>query len=434
MSAAAPAGSLVKGTSVIVNGLVARADLNGCTGTVLSYDNGRYATRVSGDPVRIKAENLTMKAYVPKPTMTDDVVSTIQGANVSQLAWLICEYGPTSEQIAELVLLFACALFSPEMVGYPAPWSRDGQQNVAAFLKSGGHLGVVRSMDAHPRNATVQQRGVQQLMTLVVEEVSQTLQSTDAVNAAGGAAAAVRAMRQHPTNEELQTFGCRLLMNLSTDEARGQETGMLSAAKRAVVAAGAIPALADALTAFPLSLELLLPALNGLTQLPLNYEEAVHVALAAELPRRVVRVLDNVLGNALDEAKEAQKAEVLAKGCMCLGNLIYGGAAGGGAGDAGGGGAAGGTYAASAEAVVGAGAIPTICKVMRAQSHAPSIVQNGCGALHNLAALGYAQACREAGAVALAEAARRDWPSPIMELLWAALQVPTTAGGAAGPV
>ena len=101
-------------------------------------------------------------------------------------------------------------------------------------------------------------------------------------------------------------------------------------------------------------------------------------------------------------------AKVLAKGCTCLANLVCGADASG--------------RAASAEAVVRAGAIPRICEVVRAHSHAPSVVQSGCVALHNLAGLGYAAACRDAGAVTLVEAARRDWPGAGVEMLWAALQ------------
>ena len=100
-------------TSVIVNGLQSRADLNGNTGTVVSYDNGRFAVRISGgDSVRIKPDNLALKPCDPKPTMTDDVISTMQGASVAQLAWLISEWGPGSEQPAEYLLMFSCALFA----------------------------------------------------------------------------------------------------------------------------------------------------------------------------------------------------------------------------------------------------------------------------------------------------------------------------------
>ena len=393
-----PPGSLVKGTAVTIDGLKSRADLNACVGTVLSYGDGRYGVRVSGNSVRIKAENLSLQPCNPKPTMTDDVISTIQGATVPQLAWLVCEYGPSSVQIAELVLLYSCTLFSPENVGFPATWSRDGQQNVAAFLKSGGHLGVVSTMGAHIESEVVQERGVQQLMTLVVREVEQTLQSTDAVNAAGGAAAAVRAMRQHANAESLNTFCCRLLMNLSANEAHGEETAALNAAKRAVCEAGGIAAIAHAIDTFSTCGELLSPALNCVSNVLLGYPEAVEHALHADLPRRVVRVLGAVPSN----------AEVLAKGCMCLANLVCG--AGEGARDA------------SVQALVGAGAIPAICDAMRAHGHAPSAVESACAALHNLAGLGHAAACRDAGAVELVEAARRDWPTPMVEMLWDALQ------------
>ena len=390
-------GSLVHGTAVVVSGLKSRADLNGSTGTVLGCYDGRFAVRVtSGDSVRIKAENLALKASGPQPVMTDDVASTLQGATVPQLAWLLIECGPKKEQIAELILLYACTLFSPEMVEQcPAKWSRNGMENVTAFLRAGGHLGVLSAMAAHPRNATVQQRGMQQLMTLVVEEVSQALRSTDVVNAAGGAAAAVAAMAAHERNEEVQTFGCRLLMNLSSSEARGAETAALSAAKSAVVEAGGVAAFARAIAAHPGAEEVLWPALGGAAHVLLDHPAAVEAAFAIGLARPVIHVLDGV---------RRANADVLVQGCLCLAHLAGGDGAG-------------------AAAVVGEGAIPALCKVLRAHGHAPSVVESACVAMHNLAAHGHAPACREAGALPLVDKARRDWPTPAVEMLWGALQV-----------
>ena len=62
-AAPAPTGGLV-GRAVLLNGLVARADLNGATGFVLSYDTarGRYVIRVvsSGELVNVRPANVSL--------------------------------------------------------------------------------------------------------------------------------------------------------------------------------------------------------------------------------------------------------------------------------------------------------------------------------------------------------------------------------------
>ena len=60
---------------------------------------------------------------------------------------------------------------------------------------------------------------------------------------------------------------------------------------------------------------------------------------------------------------------------------------------------------------VEAGAIPSLCAAMRARSHSKELIGAGCVALHNLAGLGHAAACREAGAAAIVEAARMQHPT-----------------------
>ena len=68
------------------------------------------------------------------------------------------------------------------------------------------------------------------------------------------------------------------------------------------------------------------------------------------------------------------------------------------------------SLASNALAIVGAGAIPAICKAMAARAQAVAVADAGCVALHNLAGVGHAAACREAGAAALVEAVRRQHP------------------------
>ena len=380
----APPGALVKGTAVTVHGLQSRADLNGSDGVLATaFEDGRYGVKVGqAAPLRIKADNLMPRQSSQGLHLSDNAVETIQRANVPQLAWVLTEFGPSSSEFAELALLYACVLFSPEQVGSPPIWSRDGTQNVADFLRASGHLGVLRTMDAHIDNPTVQERGVQQMMTLVTNEQS-ALRSTDAVNAAGGAAACVRAMRMHPSHEGVQTFGCRLLMNLSCSERIGEETGGPTAAKRAVFAAGGIEVALAAIAAFPRRDELLQPALKGCAYVVMSYAEAAQAAIAADAPRCVVKLLHEMqVGD-----------ETLGQACQLLANLCFGSTADSD------------SLAACALAVVGAGAIPTICAAMRARGHAAPLVDCGCVALHNLAGLGYAAACREAGAGALVDAA-----------------------------
>lgn len=295
----APPGALVKGTLVTIHGLNSRADLNGCDGVLATaLESGRHGVRVSegtakGTSVRVKPDNLTLRQGAQGLKMSDNVVETLQHASVPQMAWVLSEFGASSSQFAELALLYACVLFSPEQVGYPAMWSRDGRQNVADFLRAAGHLGVLRTLDAHLHNATVQERGIQQMMTLVTAEQAE-LRSTEAVNAAGGAATCVRAMRLHPTHQGVQTFGCRLLMNLSCDERPGDETGSQTAAKRAVLSAGGIEATLKAIAAFPQQDDLLAPALKGCAYVVMSFQEAADEAIAADAPRCAVRLLDDL--------------------------------------------------------------------------------------------------------------------------------------------
>ena len=65
-AAPAPTGGLV-GRAVLLNGLVARADLNGATGFVLSYDTarGRYVIRVvsSGELVNVRPANVSLLVH-----------------------------------------------------------------------------------------------------------------------------------------------------------------------------------------------------------------------------------------------------------------------------------------------------------------------------------------------------------------------------------
>jgi len=388
-----PAGALVKGTPVTIHGLKSRAELNGCDGVLATaFENGRYGVRVSegtakGTSVRIKPDNLTPKQDSQGLHLSENVVETLQRANVPQLAWVLTEFGQSSTELAELALLYACVLFSPEQVGNPVTWSRDGKQNVGDFLRAAGHLGVLRTLDAHLHSPTVQERGIQQMMTLVTEEQTE-LQSTEAVNAAGGAVACVRAMRLHPTHQGIQTFGCRLLMNLSTGERRGEETGLPTAAKRAVFLAGGLEAALQAIAAFPRHDDLLAPALKGCAYVVLSFPEAADAAIAADAPRLAVRLLDEL------EVSDATLGHAL----MLLANLCFGAATDQE------------SLAASSLAVVAAGAIPTICKAIRSRGHAVPVVDAGCVALHNLAGGGHAAACREAGAVALVELARGQHP------------------------
>lgn len=290
-----PPGALVKGTLVTIHGLKSRSDLNGCDGVLATaLEDGRHGVRVSegsakGTSVRIKPENLTPRQGAQGLRMSDNVVETLQRASVPQMAWVLTEFGASSSQFAELALLYACVLFSPEQVGFPAMWSRDGGQNVGDFLRAAGHLGVLRTLDAHLHNATVQERGIQQMMTLVSAEQAE-LRSTEAVNAAGGAAACVRAMRLHPSHQGVQTFGCRLLMNLSDDV----DEASSSAAKRAVLSAGGIEAALQAVTAFPQQDDLLAPALKGCGHVVMAFQEAADAAVAAGAPRLAVALLDSL--------------------------------------------------------------------------------------------------------------------------------------------
>lgn len=90
--------------------------------------------------------------------------------------------------------------------------------------------------------------------------------------------------------------------------------------------------------------------------------------------------------------------ETLGHACTLLANLCFGSSSDRD------------SLAASALAIVGSGAIPAICKAMRSRGHALPVIDAGSVALHNLAGLGHAVACREAGAAALVEAARRQHP------------------------
>jgi hypothetical protein len=172
-------------------------------------------------------------------------------------------------------------------VGNPSNWSSQGDKNVAEWLRAAGHVEVVRTMRAFPENAVIQERGLQQLMTVVIDEIAFELSSTDAVNAAGGAAAAVEAMGAHKKHKGIQTFGCRLLMNLSCSERcaeiamhivarrlvlttagafshRCAETSGPTAAKRAVLVAGGMQVVLNAVDAYPDEEDLVLPAFKGL--------------------------------------------------------------------------------------------------------------------------------------------------------------------------
>ena len=391
--ASPPPGALVKGSAVTISGLQSRADLNGSDGhLVTAFEDGRYGVKViegaaKGTSLRIKPDNLTPKQSQQGLQLSDNVVETLQRANVPQLAWVITEFGPSSSEFAELALLYACVLFSPEQVGNPMAWSRDGVENVASFLRAAGHLGVLRTLDAHLHNATVQERGIQQMITCVTAE-QKALRATEALNAAGGAAACVRGMRLHATHQGVQTFGCRLLMNLSSSERRGEETGGPTECKRSVFTAGGIEAMMAAIAAFPTLDELVAPALKGCAYVVMSYQEASDAAIAADAPRCAVKLLDEL----------AVGDETLGHACMLLANLCFGSTTDDD------------SLAVSALAVVGAGAIPAICNAMRTRGHAVQVVDAGCCALHNLAGMGHAAACREAGAAALVEAAKRQHP------------------------
>ena len=77
-------------------------------------------------------------------------------------------------------------------------------------------------------------------------------------------------MQLHPNHKGVQTFGCRLLMNLSSGEQRGEETGLPTDSKRAVLTAGGIEAALTAVAAFPALDDLIAPALKGCAYVEFN--------------------------------------------------------------------------------------------------------------------------------------------------------------------
>ena len=115
-AAICPPGSLVKGSGVIIHGLKSRDDLNGSIGAVVSFEDGRYAVRVSGTHMRIKADNLAPVRRKVSWTSDAPFVQVIQSCSVCQLAFLLAEFGPKMPELAENALMFACVIFSPEQV------------------------------------------------------------------------------------------------------------------------------------------------------------------------------------------------------------------------------------------------------------------------------------------------------------------------------
>ena len=115
----APPGALVKGTSVTIHGLQSRSDLNGCDGVLATAldEGGRYGVYVGekGTSVRIKPANILPRQAAQGLELSANAVETLQRANVPQLAWVLTEFGQSSSEFAEVALLYACVLFSPDI-------------------------------------------------------------------------------------------------------------------------------------------------------------------------------------------------------------------------------------------------------------------------------------------------------------------------------